>query len=219
VEELTDDLPVSDAELPGVRRRLNRYRWGVVAIVVVILAAVSVLFLMSRPAGLTARRAAFLSMEQTLHSDLAGCNSKASAAISRWTPAEVDPGWMRRAQKAARAAVHACTPGTDTAVFQLTVYSLPAALSGLHLNYAVSALGVWAQEDVAPAMRSEETLLAKPGDKAAATALLRQAGWADENLSAANSTLRRAARKLGLPDFTPIGLTSIQPGGRLHPPQ
>ncbi|MGC1908591.1 MAG: hypothetical protein WA809_03205 [Candidatus Dormiibacterota bacterium] len=216
---MTDSSPRSDAELTKGPRRLGHYRWAAAATVVVLLAAASAIFLVTRPVGPTTRRANFLTMEQTLRSDLADCNAKASAAISWWTPAVVPTGWMTRAKRAAQSAVYACSPDSSTAIFQLTLYSLPSALSGLHLNYAVSALGVWAQEDVAPAMRSEKTLLARPGDKAAVTAILRQAGWAAENLSAANSTLRHAARKLGFTHFTPIRLTSIQPGARLYPPR
>jgi len=157
-------------------------------------------------------------MMQTLRADLATCDAKASTAIARWRPGEAGHGWVARAHKAAQAAVRACAPGTDRAIFDLTLYSLPDSLMGLHLEYAVSCLGVWAQEDVAPAMRTEETLLANPGDQTAASAYRREASWAAINLRSANMALRRAADKLGVAEFTPVQLTSIQAAGPMAQP-
>ena len=157
-------------------------------------------------------------MMQTLRADLATCAATASTAVARWRPGEAGHGGVERAQKAARAAAGACAPGTDSAIFDLTLYSLPDSLLGLHLEYAVSCLGVWAQEDVAPAMRTEETLLANPGDQAAVSAYRRDANWAERNLRSANLALRRAADKLGVAEFTPIQLTSIQAVGPIARP-
>jgi hypothetical protein len=152
-------------------------------------------------------------MVRTLRSDLAGCNSRASAAISAWQGVVRGSESTARAEKAAQTAARACTPDTDSAVWELTLYAVPSSLRSLHLNYAVSCLGVWAQEDVQPAMEVEENLLHHPGDQSRITTFQRLAGWAAGNRASANSTLRRAARKLGIASFIPISLTSLAGAG------
>lgn len=216
---MTTAPPGPDTESAQVRSHLRRYRLVGIAVAAAVAVAVIAVILVSRPAGPVQKRADFTTMLQTLRSDLSACSAKASAALSAWRPAETGVDSKNRAVKAAQAAARACTPGTDNAIFELTLYSLPTSLSGLHLNYAVSSLGVWAQEDVAPAMRDEEILLADPTDKVAGTTYQRLAGWAGDNLAAANSTLRQAARRLGVTHFTPIQLTSIQAAGLLAPPR
>jgi len=213
---LRPGAPVQSASFAQSIRR--RPRWLGAAVILIVLALASAALVGSRPAGTAQKRSDFQTVMQTLRTDLATCNAKASTAISRWRPGEAGHGWVEQAQKAAQAAARACAPGTDSAIFDLTLYSLPNSLLGLHLEYAVSCLGVWAQEDVAPAMRTEETLLANPGDRAATSAYQREASWAEGNLGAANVALRRAAGKLGVADFTPIQLTSIQAAGRLAQP-
>ncbi|MGC2191160.1 MAG: hypothetical protein WA751_02380 [Candidatus Dormiibacterota bacterium] len=205
--------PVPGSGSPPLGRTLRRWRWLAVAVVVITLVAVGAAILVSRPAGAAQQRSDFTTMVRTLRADLAGCNSRAATAISTWRLTEQQPDSAIPAERAARATVRACSPGTDDAIFDLTLYAVPTSLSALHLGYAVSCLGVWAEEDVVPAMRNEEELLRRPGDQSAATAYLRQAGWAAQNLASANSTLRRAGGRLGVTGFSPIRLTALDSDG------
>lgn len=190
-----------------------RYRLVAAAVILVALGTVTaVAVFSSRPTAIQ-KRTDFTTMVRTLRSDLAGCNSRASAAISAWQGVVRGSESTARAEKAAQTAARACTPDTDSAVWELTLYSVPSSLRSLHLNYAVSCLGVWAQEDVQPAMAVEEDLLHHPGDQSRITTFQRLAGWAAGNRASANSTLRRAARKLGIASFIPISLTSLAGAG------
>lgn len=173
------------------------------------LVAVVAMLLVRGPASTAQRRTDFTTMVRTINSDLAKCNANVSAAISGWQRVEHGSDSQPRAEKAAQRAAQSCAPSTANAIWQLSLYSVPSSLLGLRLNYAVSCLGVWAQEDVQPAMRAEQILLHGPGDRHAATTYRRLAGWAAGNLASANSTLRRAARRLGVGDFIPIHLTSL----------
>jgi len=192
-----------------------RYRLVAAAVILVALGtvtAVAVFSSHSRPTAIQ-KRTDFTTMVRTLRSDLAGCNSRASAAISAWQGVVRGSESTARAEKAAQTAARACTPDTDSAVWELTLYAVPSSLRSLHLNYAVSCLGVWAQEDVQPAMEVEENLLHHPGDQSRITTFQRLAGWAAGNRASANSTLWRAAQKLGIASFIPISLTSLAGAG------
>jgi hypothetical protein len=157
----------------------------------------------------TQRRADFTAMVGTLRSDLDGCNANASAALSAWQRARTGQESLGAAARQARSASRACSPASDNSVWKLTLYSLPSSLDGLHLDYAVSSLGVWAQEDVSPAMTAEAQLLLRPNDPGGVTTYDRLAGWAADDRAIANSTLRRAAQKLGIAGFTGISLTAM----------
>ncbi|MGH7643930.1 MAG: hypothetical protein ACRENX_13145 [Candidatus Dormibacteria bacterium] len=208
----------SDSEPASSQRQRGRsLRLGAL-VVLVFLAGGGIALVVTRPASSGQKAAAFRTMVEALRADLLECNTKVATALSSWHPTELGDSRQPRARMAAQAAARACAPSTDPAIFQLTVYSLPPALSGLHLDYAVSALGVWAQEDVTPAMRNEVTLLAHPGDRGAASAYRREATWAATTLATADSTLQRAADKLGVGHFRPIQLTSIRPAARLELP-
>jgi hypothetical protein len=190
-----------------------RYRLVAAAVILVALGTVTAVAVFSNRPTAIQKRTDFTTMVRTLRSDLAGCNSRASAAISAWQGVVRGSESTARAEKAAQTAARACTPDTDSAVWELTLYAVPSSLRSLHLNYAVSCLGVWAQEDVQPAMEVEENLLHHPGDQSRITTFQRLAGWAAGNRASANSTLRRAARKLGIASFIPISLTSLAGAG------
>lgn len=217
---IRDPPTVSPIQTPSRQIRIRVRHWRVVAAVIAVaLVAIGGLILISRPAGAAQKRTDFAAMVLTLRTDLAGCSTKASEAITDVRLTERGSDSVDKAEKAAQSAAQGCAPGTANAIFELTLYSVPTSLSGLNLNYAVSCLGVWAQEDVGPAFRNEKILLAHPGDQSAASAYRLQAGWAAANLRSANSILRRAAGKLGVADFSSIQLTSIEAVGlpRLRP--
>ncbi len=190
-----------------------RYRLVAAAVILVALGTVTAVAVFSNRPTAIQKRTDFTTMVRTLRSDLAGCNSRASAAISAWQGVVRGSESTARAEKAAQTAARACTPDTDSAVWELTLYAVPSSLRSLHLNYAVSCLGVWAQEDVQPAMEVEDDLLHHPGDQSRITTFQRLAGWAAGNRASANSTLWRAAQKLGIASFIPISLTSLAGAG------
>jgi len=196
-----------------------RYRLVAAAVILVALGTVTAVAVFSNRPTAIQKRTDFTTMVRTLRSDLAGCNSRASAAISAWQGVVRGSESTARAEKAAQTAARACTPDTDSAVWELTLYAVPSSLRSLHLNYAVSCLGVWAQEDVQPAMEVEENLLHHPGDQSRITTFQRLAGWAAGNRASANSTLWRAAQKLGIASFIPISLTSLAGAGLPWPPR
>ncbi|MGH7665769.1 MAG: hypothetical protein ACRENY_07480 [Candidatus Dormibacteria bacterium] len=176
-----------------------------------IVAAVAYL-LLSGSSGIAQKQRDFASMVATLRSDLSRCNSLAAAAVSDSLKMEDGSSSTEHAEVAAHAAARACVPASSTAVWNLTVYLLPSSLQGHHLNYAVSALGVWAQEDVAPAMRAERHWLANRSDRKATTTYDQDAAWATADLASANLTLRRAAKTLGS-NFRPLRLISLARAG------
>jgi hypothetical protein len=184
--------------------------------VVVLSAAAAILI--SQPTSASQRRAQFHAMAATLRSDLAACDNRAAAAVSAWQKRVKSSGGGRQlAQATAKAAAVACNPSTGNGIFNLTLYAVPTTLSKLRLNYAVSCLGVWAQEDVQPAMLAIQDLLRQPADQAEATAYRRASGFAASNLASANLVLQHAARKLGITDFTPLQLTSLTMTGLVQP--
>ncbi|MGA8427200.1 MAG: hypothetical protein WB801_06395, partial [Candidatus Dormiibacterota bacterium] len=144
-----------------------------------------------------------------LRSDLDGCSASASAAISSWQRASHGQEARTTAAHQAEVASRACSPATDSSVWKLTLYSLPSSLDGLHLDYAVSSLGVWAQEDVSPAMTAEAHLLRRSSDPGGISTYKQLAGWAANDRGIANATLRRAAEKLGITGFSGIKLTTL----------
>ncbi|MGH7640588.1 MAG: hypothetical protein ACREN7_04660 [Candidatus Dormibacteria bacterium] len=160
------------------------------------------------------QRRDFQGLVADLRLDLGGCSHLAQAAVTAWRRAPLD---QQLAAAAAHRAHGACLPGTSNAVWNLTVYSVPGSLpQGLHLAYAVSALGVWAQEDVAPAMAAVETLARHPQDREAGQAYRRDAAFAKQNLASANRVLSRAAARLGdlhlrLLELVSLDLSGSQP--------
>ena len=196
--------------------RLRAYRWlGLAGVVVVLCADASIL--LSQPTSASQRRTQFHSMVATLRADLTACDNRAAAAVWAWQKRVQGSGSLSHAEAPAKAAAVACNPSTGNGVFNLTLYAVPTALPKLRLNYAVSCLGVWAQEDVQPAMLAIQDLLRQPADQTEATAYRRAAGFAASNLASANLVLQRAARKLGITDFAPLQLTSLTTTGRVQP--
>lgn len=94
-------------------------------------------------------------------------------------------------------------------IWELTLYSVPSSLRGLGLDYAVSCLGVWAQEDAAPAMQLAQSLARTPSDGSARARYAQLARWAEFNANTANSSLVRAGRSLGLAQAETIALPSL----------
>lgn len=189
--------------------RIGPYQ--VLALAIVLAAAATAIALaVSHGSGSAAqRRADFSTMVGTLRSDLNGCSASASAALSGWQRASHGQEARTTAARQAEVASRACSPATDNSVWKLTLYSLPSSLDGLHLDYAVSSLGVWAQEDVSPAMTAEAQLLRLSSDPGGISTYNRLAGWAANDRGIANATLRRAAKKLGITGFSGIALTSL----------
>lgn len=148
-------------------------------------------------------------MVATLRSDLASCNARAQAAVSAWEVSVDDNAAIVGAEKKALSASAACNPSTNNALFNLSVYAVPSSLPNLRLDYAVSCLGVWAQEDVRPAMKAVQDLLRQPGDQEAALSYRRESGFAADNLNSANLVLQRAARKLGVAGLVSMNLTQL----------
>lgn len=210
------DPPASEAPtattVPSQRSawlRVGRFQVLASAIVLAALATAFALTVSQGSVSAAQRRADFTAMVATLRSDLDGCNANASAAISAWQRASQGQESRGAAARQAQFASRACAPATDNSVWKLTLYSLPSSLDGLHLDYAVSSLGVWAQEDVSPAMTAEAQLLRRPSDPSGITAYDRLAGWAANDRAVASATLRRAAQRLGIAGFTGISLTPL----------
>lgn len=203
--------PKTATEVPSQRMAWLRVRrFQVLAAIVVAALTTGIALAVSHGSFSTAqRRADFTAMVGTLRSDLDGCNANASAAISAWQRAGHGQESREAAARQAQFASRACAPATDNSVWKLTLYSLPSSLDGLHLAYAVSSLGVWAQEDVSPAMTAEAQLLQGPNDPGGMTTYDRLAGWAANDRAIANATLRRAAQKLGITGYAGISLTSL----------
>ncbi|HUY25121.1 MAG TPA: hypothetical protein VMV09_07450 [Candidatus Saccharimonadales bacterium] len=193
----------------SARWRVGRFQVLASAIVLAALATAIALAPSQGTVSATQRRADFTAMVGTLRSDLGGCNAKASAALSAWQRASRGQESRVVAARLAQLASRACAPAAGNSVDKLTLYSLPSSLDGLHLDYAVSSLGVWAQEDVSPAMTAEADLLRRSGDPGGVTTYNRLAGWADDDGAIANTTLRRAAHRLGITGFTGISLTQL----------
>jgi hypothetical protein len=196
---------------PGRRRY-----WVAAATALVVLVVASTVVLLNQPASSTQRRADFEDMTATLRSDLRTCNRGAELALTAWKQRAQGLRTLAAAERRVQAAASACDPSRDDSLFNLTVYAVPSALSHLRLNYAVSCLGVWAQEDVQPALLAAHELLRQPQDQAAAVAYRRESGFAASNLATANLVLRRAATKLGVGNFRGIRLTAL-PGTSLPP--
>jgi hypothetical protein len=193
-----------------IRSGLRARTYQVLAFVIVLAAATAIGLAVSRGSVSPAqRRADFTAMVGTLRSYLSGCDATASAAVSAWQLASRGQESRAAAATLAQIASRACSPATDNSVWKLTLYSLPSSLDGLHLEYAVSSLGVWAQEDVSPAMNAQAQLLRRSNDPDGITTYKRLAGWAANDGGIANATLRRAAQKLGITGFTGITLTSL----------
>jgi len=209
------DPPVPEAPTatPGPRHTagLRVGRFQLLASAIVLAALVTAIALAVSPGSVSAtqRRADFTAMVGTLRSDLDGCNANASVAISAWQRASSGQESREAAARQAQFASRACSPASANSVWKLSLYSLPSSLEGLHLDYAVSSLGVWAQEDVSPAMTAEAHLLLRPNDPGGVTTYDRLAGWAANDRATANATLRRAAQRLGIAGFTGISLTSL----------
>jgi hypothetical protein len=155
------------------------------------------------------RRVDFTAMVGTLRADLRQCNAKTSAAVAAWQRVSRAEDSRSAAARQAQLASRACTPATDNSVWKLTLYSLPSPLDGLHLDYAVSCLGVWAEEDVSPAMTAEAQDLLRPSDPGSLATYRKLAGWAANERTIANATLRRAANKLGIKGFSGVALTRL----------
>jgi len=190
-----------------VARRPYR-RLGLIVILAMLAAAVAVV-LGSRPESLSQRRVQFRSMVATLRSDLASCNARTEAAVSAWTVSVHDNAAVAGAEKKALSASAACNPSTNNALFNLTIYAVPSSLPNLRLDYAVSCLGVWAEEDVRPAMKAVQDLLHRPGDQEAALSYRRESGFAANNLNSANLVLQRAARQLGVAGVVSLHLAQL----------
>ncbi|MGC1185046.1 MAG: hypothetical protein WBA31_07840 [Candidatus Dormiibacterota bacterium] len=188
---------------------IRPYRWVGLIVILIVLLAVLAVILANRPESLSQRRAQFRSMVTTLRSDVAACNTRTQGAVSAWEMSIQDSAVVADAEKKAQAAAAACDPSSSSVLFNLTVYSVPSSLPNLRLNYAVSCLGVWAQEDVRPALQAVEDLLREPGDQAAALSYRQESGFAAANLASANLVLQRAARKLGVTGVLPLRLTSL----------
>jgi len=156
------------------------------------------------------RRVDFATMVGTLRADLGGCNAKTSVAMAAWQRVDLSEEFRAAAARQAQSASRACAPATDNSVWKLTLYSLPSSLDGLHLDYAVSCFGVWAQEDVSPAMTAEARVLLRPADPGSLASYRQLAGWAASEGAIANTTLIRAAKKLGIKGFSGIPLTRLK---------
>jgi hypothetical protein len=205
--------PSDAGETAGPPRSNHPIRWIGVAAILALLVAASAFVLATRQPDAASKRDAFATMVEVLRADLAGCSAAASSAISDWQLAHGASTGSLRAEREAQTAASACSPSTNNRIFNLTLYAVPSSLAGLDLTYAVSCLGVWAQEDVGPAMHDEVTLLHQPRDAGVSAAYERLAGWAAINLACANSTLKAAANRLGLSRFSTIKLVKLaQPG-------
>jgi hypothetical protein len=206
--------PLPDPATTGSPRRSSWLRVGpyqvlAVAVVVAVVATGIALAVGRGGVSQSQRRVDFTAMVGTLRSDLAGCNAKTSAAVAAWQRVSRAGETPTAAARQAQSASHACAPASDDSVWKLTLYSLPSSLDGLHLDYAVSCLGVWAQEDVSPAMTAEAKVLLGPSGPGSLASYHKLAGWAANERAIANATLRRAAQKLGIKGFSGIRLTAL----------
>jgi hypothetical protein len=188
---------------------IGRLQVLALAIVVALVAAGIALAVSHSGASPSQRRVDFTAMVATLRADLGGCNAKTSAALAAWQRVGRTEDSRAKAARQAQLASRACGPATDNSVWKLTLYSLPSSLDGLHLEYAVSCLGVWAQEDVSPAMTAEAQALLRPGDPGSLASYRKLAGWAANERTIANAVLGRAANKLGIKGFSGMGLTPL----------
>jgi len=189
--------------------RVGRYQVVAMAIMVAVVAAGIAIAASHGGVSASQRRVAFTAMVSTLRADLAGCNAKTSAAITAWQRVSRAEESQAPAARQAQLASRACTPVTDNSVWNLTLYSLPSSLDGLHLDYAVSCLGVWAQEDVSPAMTAEAHVLLQSSDPGSLASYHKLEGWAASERAITNAVLRRAAKRLGIKGFSGIALTSL----------
>lgn len=213
---LETEPPIAPSEagaVTGERRPKLSIRWIGLAVILALLVGASAIFVTTRQPDAASKRDAFVTMVKVLRADLSRCSAAASSAVSDWRLARSASSQAHRAEREAQAAATDCSPSTNARIFDLTLYAVPSSLGGLDLNYAVSCLGVWAQEDVDPAMRDEAALLQQPGEPGVSATYERLAGWAESNLACANSTLEQAANRLGLTDFSRIKLVRLgQPG-------
>jgi len=189
--------------------RVGRYQVVAVAIAVAAVATGIALAVGQGGVGPSQRRVDFTAMVGTLRADLGGCNAKTSVAMAAWQRVDRSEESRGAAARQAQLASRACAPATDNSVWKLTLYSLPSSLDGLHLDYAVSCLGVWAQEDVSPAMAAEARVLLRSSDPGSLASYRKLAGWAANERVIANATLGRAAQKLGIKGFRGIPLTTL----------
>lgn len=192
------------------RRCPQMVRFAAIAAVVAGLATVAFIAA-AGGAGASAaqRRVAFTAMVQTLRRDLASCDARASSAVSALRLFRDGALPESDAHQVAQMAARACAPGSANAIWNLSLYSVPSWLGVRDLNYAVSCLGVWAEEDVRPAMIDAEILVGNPGDRSAQADFRRLAGWAADNLASANAILERSAHKFGISGFQPLSLVSL----------
>jgi hypothetical protein len=150
-------------------------------------------------------------MVTQLRTDLRGCSRGAAAAVSAYRLAEAGTGPRRQALENAHRAAAACVPASDNGIWNLSLYVIPSQLRSQSLDYALSCLGVWAQFDVAPAMKDIEAVLGKANDEAAASAYMSLADSASSVGSTADSALHHEAHRLHLTNLHPISLPSLQP--------
>jgi hypothetical protein len=185
---------------------------GALAVLVVGVLAI-VLLVSQRGGGSTPaqKRAAFTSMVTQLRADLRECSGDAAAAVSAYRLAEAAGGSRQQALESARKAAAACVPDSDNGIWNLSLYVIPSQVRSRNLDYALSCLGVWAQFDVAPAMKDIEIALGKANDAAAVSAYMRLAKSAVNIGTAAESALRHDAHQLHLTKFQSILLPSLQP--------
>lgn len=157
------------------------------------------------------KRATFTSTVTQLRADLRQCSGDAAAAVSAFRLVEAGASPRRQAVESARKAAAACAPASDSGIWNLSLYVIPSQVRDRNLDYALSCLGVWAQFDVAPAMKDIETVLGNANDGAAVSAYKSLADSAASLGTTADSALRRDAHRLRLTNFRPISLPSLQP--------
>lgn len=201
-------------ESNGWRRNRRHQILTAGALAVLVVAVLAIVLLVTRGGGGSSpaqKRAAFASMVTQLRTDLRECSGDAAAAVLAYRLAEAGGGPRRQALESARKAAAACVPANDNGIWNLSLYVIPSQVRSRNLDYALSCLGVWAQFDVAPAMKDIEIALGKANDGAAVSAYMSLADSASSVGTTADSALRHDAHRLHLTNFQPISLPSLQP--------
>ena len=178
--------------------RLRRYRFGIVA-VVVLLAVVADRYDNYTP---TDQIHQLRSLYASVTSDLSACVGGTTLATRAWSA--LGPGPTRAAaDHAAALASEAevnCTPVSDDGgVYDLANMQVPGALTKVHrLSLALYDLTEWAYPEAAQALLDLKTLDHHPADRATRAALARSAAKMRSDARTADGILSAAARRYGI---------------------
>lgn len=156
------------------------------------------------------QRTVFASMVKRLRFDLRECTRDTAHAVSTFRRAEEGGGSKRQAIEGARVAAAACVPATDTGIWNLSLYAVPDPVRNRTLDYGVSCLGVWAQFEVAPAMKDIEKALDGDSESAAIAGYELIAKGAASVKTIADSAFQQEAVRLRQTGVQPISLPSLQ---------